>query len=153
VSLLLRDQVDFFAGATTVSATPATIELYATRLVLSHDDGVTGADGGIILDVPLAGLRVRGSATTLVFIAGRTRRRVDFSPEARIAARLGFLALVTANHLIERSHINEWVTTLRILGVPTRYMSYRRVILLASGITIALIVAALVAAEVASGNL
>ena len=111
-----------------MSARPAVIELFDDRFVLSTFDRETGTKGAAVMDVDLSDLRVRGSGSTLLFVASGDRKRVDFSLGARAAAGLGIPGLVAANALIARSGIREWVSVLKTRGVSTRYLSFAKVI-------------------------
>lgn len=105
--------------------------------VLTKIDPSTNQPIATIYNTPMSGMRVRGSATRLRFLAGGIRKSVDFSLGSEfVRNEFGLAGEIAGGVMASRSGVGDVVKALRKGGADVRYLGYAQRILLIWGITI-----------------
>ena len=137
---ILSQRVSYIAGMFQTSATPARMDLFEDRLVITTVHKETGADVETVLDAPLSDITVSGSAALLTFKVGEIKRRVDFSFAARaVMVRPGGVLALPA--ILRDSGVYTWLDELRSRTVRVNYFSIGHTWAVALGVVAIIIVA------------
>ena len=118
MTLILSHDLTMFEGVSQFSATPARIELFDDRLVVTKIDG----EPETVIDTPLTELKVGGSGAMLTFTVGDFKRRVDFS----FAARTALIApggVFRAGAIVKASGITAWLNEFKARRVTVTYIT------------------------------
>jgi hypothetical protein len=117
----LSQNISYIPGFTQLGATPARMELFEDRVVVTTLDD-NGAAIEVVIDTPLSELKISGSLALLKIIVGDVKRTIDFSFKARamMATRGGILGV---GSVIRDSGIYGWINEFRSRGVAVKYIS------------------------------
>jgi hypothetical protein len=134
MTLILAHDLTMFEGVSQFSATPARIELFDDRLVVTKIEG----EPQTVIDSPLSEVKVGGSGAMLTFTVGDFKRRVDFSFAAR-AALLAPGGVFAAGAIVQTSGIKAWLKELKSRGVRVTYITMGQIWLWSLGGTAAIL--------------
>ena len=121
MTAILTQNISYIPGFTQLGATPARMELFEDRVVVTTLDE-DGAAIEVVIDTPLSELKISGSLALLKIIVGDVKRTIDFSFKARamMATPGGILGV---GSVIRDSGIYGWINELRSRGVAVKYIS------------------------------
>jgi hypothetical protein len=121
MTAILTQNISYIPGFTQLGATPARMELFEDRVVVTTLDD-NGAAIQVVIDTPLSELKISGSLALLRIIVGDVKRTIDFSFKARamMATPGGILGV---GSVIRDSGIYGWINEFRSRGVAVKYIS------------------------------
>jgi len=121
MTAILTQNISYIPGFTQLGATPARMELFEDRVVVTTLDE-DGAAIEVVIDTPLSELKISGSLALLKIIVGDVKRTIDFSFKARamMATPGGILGV---GSVIRDSGIYGWINEFRSRGVAVKYIS------------------------------
>jgi hypothetical protein len=121
MTAILSQNISYIPGVTQFRATPARMELFEDRVVVTTLDD-NGAAIEVVIDTPLSELKISGSLALLKIIVGDVKRTIDFSFKARamMATPGGILGV---GGVIRDSGIYGWINEFRSRGVAVKYIS------------------------------
>jgi hypothetical protein len=121
MTAILTQNISYIPGFTQLGATPARMELFEDRVVVTTLDD-NGAAIQVVIDTPLSELKISGSLALLRIIVGDVKRTIDFSFKARamMATPGGILGV---GSVIRDSGIYGWINEFRSRGVTVKYIS------------------------------
>jgi len=121
MTAILTQNISYIPGFTQLGATPARMELFEHRVVVTTLDE-DGAAIEVVIDTPLSELKISGSLALLKIIVGDVKRTIDFSFKARamMATPGGILGV---GSVIRDSGIYGWINEFRSRGVAVKYIS------------------------------
>jgi hypothetical protein len=121
MTAILTQNISYIPGFTQLGATPARMELFEDRVVVTTLDD-NGAAIQVVIDTPLSELKISGSLALLRIIVGDAKRTIDFSFKARamMATPGGILGV---GGVIKDSGIYGWINEFRSRGVAVKYIS------------------------------
>jgi hypothetical protein len=121
MTAILSQNISYIPGFTQLGATPARMELFEDRVVVTTLDE-DGAAIEVVIDTPLSELKISGSLALVKIIVGDVKRTIDFSFKARamMATPGGILGV---GSVIRDSGIYGRINEFRSRGVAVKYIS------------------------------
>jgi hypothetical protein len=129
MTAILTQTISYIPGLTQLGATPARMELFEDRVVVTTLDE-DGAPIEVVINTPLSGLKVSGSLALLKIIVGDVKRTIDFSFKAR-AMMTTPGGILGVGSVIKDSGIYGWIDEFRSRGAAVKYISLGHIWLMA----------------------